>query len=162
MFLALMMVVPQIDSEQRGEVSLGWKMSSILEMLSCACVIFSRMWEIRAQVGGQERRSGAHSMKVELESLMVDALTGKGTCREWTPEGTLPLTKGMENEKPMRRMKKDQPGRLEENQESVWCHRSQKRKTLRREGVGVVDTLEVGQEVVAEDSSVLWPECGQS
>ena len=68
----------------------------------------------------------------------------------------------MENEKPMRRMKKEQPGRLEENQESVWCHRSQKRKKFRREGVGVVDTLEVGQEVVTEDSSVLWSECGQS
>lgn len=156
------MVVPQIDSVQRGEASLGWKMSSILEMLSCVCVIFRRMWETRAQVGGQERRSGEHSMKVELESLMVDALTGKKTCREWTQEGTLTLTKGVENEKPMRRMKKEQPGRLEENQESVWCHRSQKRKKFRREGVGVVDTLEVGQEVVTEDSSVLWSECGQS
>lgn len=68
-------------------------------------------------------------MKVELESLVVDALTGKKTCREWTQEGTRTLTKGVENEKPMRRMKKEQPGRLEENQESVWCHRSQKRKS---------------------------------
>lgn len=68
----------------------------------------------------------------------------------------------MENEKPMRRMKKDQPG-VEENQESVWCHRSQKGENVEeREGVGVVDTLGVGPEVVAEDSSVLWPECGQS
>ena len=82
MFLALMMVVPQIDSVQRGEASLGWKMSSILKMLSCVCVIFRRMWETRAQVGGQERRSGEHSMKVELESLMVDALTGKKTCND--------------------------------------------------------------------------------
>ena len=101
-----MMVVPQIDSEQRGEASLGWKMSSILEMLSCVCVIFRRMCETRAQVGGQER-SGEHSMKVELESLMVDALTGERTCREWTQEGTLTLTKGVENKKPMRRMKKE-------------------------------------------------------
>ena len=36
-----------------------------------------------------------------------------------------------------------------------------KEEKFRREGVGVVDTLEVGQEVVTEDSSVLWSECGQ-
>ena len=44
----------------------------------------------------------------------------------------------------------------------MWCHRSQKRKKFRREDVEVVDTLEVSKEVVTEDSSVLWPECGQS
>ena len=36
-----------------------------------------------------------------------------------------------------------------------------KEEKFRREGVGVVDTLEVGQEVVTEDSSVLWSECGE-
>lgn len=55
MFLALMMVVPQIDSRAKRRSEFGVEDEFHLEMLSCACVIFSRMWEIRAQVEVRRR-----------------------------------------------------------------------------------------------------------
>lgn len=65
----------------------------------------------------------------------------------------------MENEKPMRKMEKEQPGDWKKTRR-VWCHRNQGRKEFRREGKPVVGILEAGKEGMVENSSVLRPGCG--
>lgn len=122
MFLAWVMVVPPVVSVQRGEASLGWKMSSTLDMLRlCPCDLQEDVWD---QSPGQ--RSG---VKIRGSQRVGGAWKPDSRChhsgedmqwnREWTKEGTLTLTKGVENEKPVREMKKEQLGRLEKNQDSV-------------------------------------------
>lgn len=63
----------------------------------------------------------------------------------------------MENEKPMRKMETEEPGRWEENQESVVSEA--KGRKFRREGAGMADAFEAGREVVVDNSSV-QPRCG--
>lgn len=63
-------------------------------------------------------------------------------------------TDGLKNEKPMRKMEKEQPGRLEENQEGVVPQQPTEETVKEGGNTGVVSTLEAGRKLMVENSSV--------
>lgn len=161
-FLALMRVVPQIDLRaKRGEVSLG-----VEDEFHFGDAKLVPVWS-SVECGDQSpgRRSGekirAHSMKVELESLMVDASlagdsAGSGLrrelCHSYQGNGEWEAHE-KDGKGPAREIGRSGPGECES------AKKPKKRKTLRREGVGgVVDTLEVNKRWWQKTAQC----CGQS